>query len=163
MQINYNNKHLVGALIVAGWDNKAGGQIFGIPIGGTIVQEQWAIDGSGSTFIWGYLDSVYRYSKAGGKDDARSVQQECLIDVSNDQCAPCREGMTQAEAEEVVSCALALAMARDGSSGGMCRLVICNMNGSERKEILGDKVALSYDERDVHKKVSTGPTEMTIA
>lgn len=35
-------------------------QVFGIPIGGTIVQESWAIDGSGSTYIWGYMDSAWK-------------------------------------------------------------------------------------------------------
>jgi len=35
-------------------------QVFGIPIGGTIVPEAWAIDGSGSTYIWRYMDSAWR-------------------------------------------------------------------------------------------------------
>ena len=60
MQINYNNKHLVGALIVAGWDKQKGGQVFCIPIGGTLVEERWAADGSGSIFLLGYLDATYR-------------------------------------------------------------------------------------------------------
>lgn len=33
----------------------------------------------------------------------------------------CSEGMSQAEAEDLVATALALAMARDGSSGGVVR------------------------------------------
>ena len=59
-QINYNNKQLVGALIVAGWDKQKGGQVFCIPIGGTLVEERWAADGSGSIFLLGYLDATYR-------------------------------------------------------------------------------------------------------
>ena len=35
-------------------------QVYGCPISGTLVKEPWAIDGSGSTFIWGFLDSEYR-------------------------------------------------------------------------------------------------------
>ena len=35
-------------------------QVFGVPISGTLVQEPWTTDGSGSTYLWGYLDSVYR-------------------------------------------------------------------------------------------------------
>lgn len=34
--------------------------MYGCPIGGTLASEKWAIDGSGSTFIWGYCDEAYR-------------------------------------------------------------------------------------------------------
>ncbi len=50
----------MGALIIAGFDDTKGGQVFGCPIGGTLSEQKWAIDGSGSTFIWGYCDSEYR-------------------------------------------------------------------------------------------------------
>lgn len=64
MQISYNNKQLVGALIVAGWDARHGGQVYCVPIGGTVVQEKWAADGSGSIFLLGYMDSAYRQALA---------------------------------------------------------------------------------------------------
>ena len=65
LQLNYGNKNmLMAAMIVAGWDERGGGQVFGVPISGTLVQEPWAIDGSGSTFIWGFLDSEYRWAAA---------------------------------------------------------------------------------------------------
>lgn len=35
-------------------------QVWACPIGGTLVREQWTTDGSGSTYIWGFLDSKYR-------------------------------------------------------------------------------------------------------
>jgi 20S proteasome alpha/beta subunit len=35
-------------------------QVWACPIGGTLVREQWTTDGSGSTYIWGFLDSEYR-------------------------------------------------------------------------------------------------------
>jgi 20S proteasome subunit beta 1 len=60
LQLCYNNKHLQGALIVAGWDIYQGGQVYCLPIGGTLVQEKWAADGSGSLFLMGYMDSVFR-------------------------------------------------------------------------------------------------------
>ena len=47
---------------MAGWDKRSGGQVFCIPIGGTVVQEKWAADGSGSIFLLGYMDSVFRCS-----------------------------------------------------------------------------------------------------
>ncbi len=64
--MNYQNKHLVGAMIVAGYDEHEGGQVYGCPIGGTLVREAWAIDGSGSTYIWGYCDSAYRWGLCRG-------------------------------------------------------------------------------------------------
>jgi 20S proteasome subunit beta 1 len=86
-------------MIVAGWDPKKGGQVYGCPIGGTLAvgeaeQKGWAVDGSGSTYIWGYLDAHWK-----------------------------PEGMTREDAEALCVEALALAMARDGSSGGVVRLV----------------------------------------
>ena len=60
LQMNYQYKQLIGAMIVAGWDRKHGGQVYGCPIGGTLVQESWTTDGSGSTFIWGHLDAEFR-------------------------------------------------------------------------------------------------------
>lgn len=60
--MNYQYKQLLGAMIVAGWDKEHGGQVYGCPIGGTIVQENWTTDGSGSTYIWGYLDATFRYT-----------------------------------------------------------------------------------------------------
>ena len=47
-------------MVIAGWDAKGGPQVFGCPIGGTLVPERWAVDGSGSTYIWGYCDSEFR-------------------------------------------------------------------------------------------------------
>lgn len=81
-------------MIVAGWDEKKGGQVFSLPIGGSMVPVSWSVDGSGSTFIWGYIDANYKH------------------------------GMTKQEAEDFVTRAISLAMARDGSSGGLVRLIV---------------------------------------
>lgn len=116
-QINYGNKgQLMGAMILGGFDDTEGGQVYGCPIGGTLVREPWAIDGSGSTFIWGICDHEYR------------------------------DGMTQEEAERFVTEALALAMARDSSSGGCIRMVVITKDGSQWKYIPGDKVPQYQDE-----------------
>lgn len=50
----------MGALIIAGYDKHGSGQVYGCPIGGTLSKEEWAIDGSGSTYIWGYCDAEFR-------------------------------------------------------------------------------------------------------
>ena len=108
--MNYNNKHLIGACIVAGWDKWQGGQVFGCPIGGTITPQPWTTDGSGSTYIWGFLDSAYK------------------------------PNMTRSEAEEVVREALALAMSTDGSSGGIIRLITCTEEGVFKQYVGGESV-----------------------
>merc|ERR1719240_1306121 len=47
--IAYNNKdRLMAGLIVAGWDDKRGGQVYSIPLGGAIIRVPMACDGSGS-------------------------------------------------------------------------------------------------------------------
>jgi len=114
--MNYQNKHLVGAMIVAGWDDQQGGQVYGCPIGGTIVREKWTTDGSGSTFIWGFLESEYK------------------------------DGMTREEAENLVTTALTLAMSRDGSSGGVVRLVTIDQQGSTRRMLTPEEHPTMWDE-----------------
>ena len=59
----------------------------------------------------------------------------------------CREDLSQEEAEAIVTRALSLAMARDGSSGGMIRLVTCSKSGASQRSIQADKVEPSWDER----------------
>ncbi|KAK2076947.1 hypothetical protein QBZ16_005175 [Prototheca wickerhamii] len=115
-EMNYQNKHLVGAMIVAGYDAVGGAQVYGCPIGGTLSQEDWTIDGSGSTYIWGYLDAEYR------------------------------DGMSRQEAEDLVSTAIQLAMARDGSSGGVVRLVTITETGVERRLIKPEEHMVLWDE-----------------
>ena len=110
--VNYSNKQLVAASLVAGWDPEDGGQVYGVPVGGTLVREPWAIDGSGSTYIWGFMDSAFR-------DD-----------------------FTKAEAQEFVKESIALAMARDGSSGGVIRMHTVDSSGAEYKFIQGPEVPL---------------------
>ncbi len=50
--------------------------------------------------------------------------------------ASCREGMTREEAEQLVKEAVALAMARDGSSGGVIRMVAVHAGGADRSLVL---------------------------
>lgn len=47
-------------LICAGWDPYEGGQVYEIPLGGTLMKQNFAIGGSGSTYVYGYVDANYR-------------------------------------------------------------------------------------------------------
>ena len=51
---------LQAGLIIAGWDKTDGGTIWGIPLGGTMLQAPYAMGGSGSAYIYGYCDKVQR-------------------------------------------------------------------------------------------------------
>jgi 20S proteasome subunit beta 1 len=107
----YNNKdRLQAGIICGGWDRKGGGQAYSIQLGGTLVKQKWIIGGSGSTYVYGFCDANYR------------------------------EGMTKQQCQEFVKTALAHAMARDGSSGGIIRLVTIDETGVDRTFIPGDKL-----------------------
>lgn len=126
-KMNYSNKEaLLGAMLVGGWDAERGGQVYGIPIGGSMVRLPWATDGSGSTYIWGFLDAEYK------------------------------PGLDRARAEKLVATALALAISIDGSSGGMARLVTITAAGAERKLIRGDEVEQFWDSVEPGKQGGEG-------
>eukprot|EP00803_Ostreobium_quekettii_P006450 evm.model.scf_1834EXC.2 EVM.evm.TU.scf_1834EXC.2 scf_1834EXC:4953-8167(-) len=111
MMMAYNNKdNLEGALIVAGWDVHEGAQVYGISYGASLVQMPWALDGSGSTYIWGECDENYR------------------------------EGMTRKEAEDFVANGIALAIGRDSGSGGMARITTITRDGTSRQLLKGSQL-----------------------
>jgi 20S proteasome subunit beta 1 len=109
--ICYQNKaSLMAGIIVGGYDARNGGQVYTIPLGGSLVRQPFAIGGSGSSYIYGFCDSNFK------------------------------ESMTRTECTEFVTQALSLAMARDGSSGGVIRLAIVDKQGVTREVISGTKL-----------------------
>lgn len=107
----YNNKdNLMAGLIIAGWDEKRGGQVYSIPLGGSVHQVPFACDGSGSGYIGGLIDEYYR------------------------------PGMSKAECLAFVQKAVSHAMARDGSSGGVVRTLVITKDGIEESVLTGDKL-----------------------
>ncbi|XP_052196627.1 proteasome subunit beta type-6 [Diospyros lotus] len=115
--MSYNNKNMLQTgLIVGGWDKYEGGKIYGIPLGGTLIEQPFAIGGSGSSYLYGFFDQSWK------------------------------EGMTEEEAEQLVVKAVSLAIARDGASGGVVRTVTINSEGVTRKFYPGDKLPLWHEE-----------------
>jgi 20S proteasome subunit beta 1 len=111
---NYRDSMMAG-IIVAGWDKREGGQVYTIPLGGMVVRQPVAIGGSGSTYVFGYVDSQFK---------PKMQKEECVKFVSN---------------------TLALAMSRDGSSGGIIRLGIITEAGVERRVILGNDLPKFFE------------------
>jgi 20S proteasome subunit beta 1 len=109
--IAYNNKdNLMAGLLIAGYDEKRGGQVYSIPLGGTLHRVPYACDGSGSGYIGGLIDEYHRPNFT--KDEALAFVQKCV----------------------------AHAMARDGSSGGMIRTLVVSADGLEEGVIPGNKL-----------------------
>ncbi|KAK6455855.1 nucleophile aminohydrolase [Scheffersomyces xylosifermentans] len=103
-EICYNNKdNLSAGIICAGYDSKNKGSVYSIPIGGSIHKQDYAIAGSGSTFIYGWCNENFKQEME---------QDECVAFIKT---------------------ALSEAIKWDGSSGGLIRMVILTEKGVERK------------------------------
>eukprot|EP00038_Savillea_parva_P007766 m.172396 g.172396 ORF g.172396 m.172396 type:complete len:224 (-) comp13529_c0_seq1:688-1359(-) len=115
-QICYSNRDgLSAGIICAGYDDIKGGQVYSIPLGGMCVRQPFSIGGSGSTFVYGHVDKTYK------------------------------EGMTKEECIDFTKTTLALAMARDGSSGGVIRIACIDKNGVERQVFKGKDVPTFWE------------------
>jgi 20S proteasome subunit beta 1 len=107
----YQNKDkLMAGVIVAGWDEVDGGSVYNVPLGGTCIKMPFAIGGSGSTYIYGLVDSEFSLH------------------------------MTGQEARTLVKKSVAHAMARDGSSGGVIRTVMVTAEGNDRDYTPGNQL-----------------------
>jgi len=95
-------------MIIAGYDRRHGGQVYSIPLGGSLHKQSYAIGGSGSTYIYGYCDAYWK------------------------------EGMSEDEGVEFVKGALQEAIKWDGSSGGVIRMVVLTAKGAVRHLYLPD-------------------------
>merc|ERR1719164_281679 len=98
--------------MILGGVDKQGPKLYSIPLGGTLYPVKVYATGSGSTYVQGLIDATYR------------------------------EGMTRAETEAFVAKTIAHAMARDGSSGGMIRLMTITADSVEEQCLLARQVAV---------------------
>lgn len=127
-------------------------QVYSVPMGGMMVRQSFAIGGSGSSYIYGYVDATYREGM---------TKEECLQFTANGE----NLGLWACDLQPslpkpgqhcsfitvlpatnsksnflLLSTALALAMERDGSSGGVIRLAAIEESGVERQVLLGDQI-----------------------
>ena len=73
LSYNYRDQ-MKASLIIAGYDDRLGGQVYCIPLGGMMVRQPVSIAGSGSGFIYGYVDANYR---------EKMSKEECAQFVTN--------------------------------------------------------------------------------
>lgn len=110
---SYRDSLMVG-IIIAGWDRKNGGQVYSVPLGGMLTREKCCIGGSGSAYIYGFIDENFK------------------------------RNMTQEECVNFVAKGLGHAMWRDGSSGGVIRINVINEKGVTKHMFSGDSVPEYY-------------------
>ncbi|SRR6266576_523997 len=91
--------------------------------------------GSGSTYVYGYCDATYRDDW--GRDETVEFVKNSMPFLS------------KALANINVLVALALAMSRDGSSGGVIRMCVITEEGVERLFIPGDVLPKFWEGRNV--------------
>jgi 20S proteasome subunit beta 1 len=105
----YENKdNLMAGVIIGGWDPVEKGAVYNIPLGGTMIKMPFAIGGSGSTYIYGLVDSEFR------------------------------PNLNKEEALALVKKSISHAMSRDGSSGGIIRTVTVTEHANERDYVSGN-------------------------
>lgn len=100
---------LRAGMILAGVDEN-GPALYSIKLGGSIIKENVFIGGSGSAFIYGYLDAVYR------------------------------ENMSFEEKKQLARDLVKLAIQRDNASGGCIRMTIIKRDDVEKIFIPGNEI-----------------------
>mmetsp|Transcript_50057 Transcript_50057/g.83361 ORF Transcript_50057/g.83361 Transcript_50057/m.83361 type:complete len:266 (+) Transcript_50057:54-851(+) len=110
----YTNKEWLSAsIIVAGWDKYEGGQIYSCPMGASMAKNvPFALGGSGSSYIYGFIDANYTSNALEYKDARNFVKR-----------------------------AISHAIYRDGSSGGVVRTISITQKGLFRQTELPFEIA----------------------
>jgi 20S proteasome alpha/beta subunit len=105
-ELAYQNKSFLQAgMIVAGWDKYDGGSVYGIPLGGTLLRLPFSSGGSGSSYLYGFLDQAWRPNMS--KDEAEVyclflilcelhlITEQCLHCLQNPRIQACKCGIKQ--------------------------------------------------------------------
>ena len=102
------NGNYGASLLCAGYDPREGGCIYSIAPSGSLMEEKvFAAAGSGSTYILGLMDTTLKNLEEGSS-----------------------EFIGEEDAIELVTRLIHSAVARDGSSGGVARILVMNSQGS---------------------------------
>lgn len=106
---NYKDSVMAG-IIVAGYDDVNGGQVYSVPLGGMLIRQTCTIGGSGSSYIYGLVRQNFK----------ENMEKEACV--------------------EFVKNAVFQAMFHDGSSGGVNRIGIITKDGIERRVYLAPSI-----------------------
>jgi 20S proteasome subunit beta 1 len=121
----YQNRwNIQAGIIVAGWDPVNGGTVYNIPLGGASLKHHYAVGGSGSTYLYGWLDENFK------------------VGMTKDQCV------------NFVRRAVAHAYARDGSSGGLIRTMSLSAEGAEHTTTSWTNAPYSLEKDPLYAKLA---------
>ncbi|KAI6189398.1 Proteasome subunit beta [Aphelenchoides bicaudatus] len=101
-------EQLSASLILIGYDEKEGAQIYSLPPGGFVMRQNYYCSGSGGTYNMNYLDNHWK------------------------------PDMSLQDAKDLVKQAVALSIHRDGASGGVIRMAVLNKDGTQREHFRQD-------------------------
>jgi len=165
-KICYENRDSLSAgIICAGWDKKNGGQVYSIPLGGLLKRQPFSIGGSGSTYVYGLVDKTFKEGMTKAECMEFTKNSEFLSSpllsltaspLSQHAPHPIRERPDLPNQRPDIygffcrsfcfnRLALALAMARDGSSGGVIRLACIDKDGIDRQTFKGAEIPTFFE------------------
>ena len=112
--------------------------------------------GSGSSYVYGYCDATFK--EGWGRDETVEFVKNSGVFLHRF----ISEGLT-----DILPCiALALAMSRDGSSGGVIRMCVITKEGVERLFVPGDQLPKFWEGLEVlgdAKKIQVEPEVVPMA
>ncbi|KAF3640938.1 Proteasome subunit beta type-6 [Capsicum annuum] len=136
-------------MIVGGWDKYEGGKIYGVPLGGTLLEQPFAIGGSGSSYLYGFFDQAWREGMSQEEAEIAAEDHDLYLScLSALEIFPMIQVSFLILLQKLVVTAVSLAIARDGASGGVVRTVTINKDGVNRKFYPGDTLPLWHEEMD---------------
>ncbi|EYC35632.1 hypothetical protein Y032_1009g3379 [Ancylostoma ceylanicum] len=72
---NYRDQ-LSASVLIAGWDEQDGGQLYAIPLGGFVTRQKSTASGSGSTFVQGFLDNAWKPNLT--KEECKAIVKQAV-------------------------------------------------------------------------------------
>eukprot|EP00759_Apiculatamorpha_spiralis_P012076 PhF_6_TR19166/c0_g1_i1/m.28184/K02738/PSMB6; 20S proteasome subunit beta 1 len=111
-------------ILVCGFDPINGGQVFSVPLGGSLLSLDYAMGGSGSTYLYGWVDQNFK------------------------------KGMTRDQALNFVREAVSHALSRDGSSGGVIRSIVIDKDGVQPETIPWGRIPYCMEKDPGHSTLA---------
>ncbi|XP_061615873.1 proteasome subunit beta type-9-like [Phyllopteryx taeniolatus] len=113
--ISYRHRDELAANLIVAGWDRRGGGQVFSTLSGALSRQPFVAGGSGSIYVYGFVDAAYR------------------------------SGMSRDECKEFVLNTLALAMNRDGSSGGVAYIVTIDERGAEERIVSGKDLPAFFD------------------
>ncbi|XP_029023739.1 proteasome subunit beta type-9 [Betta splendens] len=114
--ISYKYKEELSAHLIVAGWDRRDGGQVFATLNGLLTRQPFAVGGSGSSYVYGFVDAEYH------------------------------RGMSKAQSQQFVVNTLALAMNRDGSSGGVAYVVTIDEHNTEEKVVLGNNLPTFFDQ-----------------